>query len=127
MLLVSWAVLWTLWRKGGAQALNPWVLRGLVAMTFSGWVATLAGWYTTEIGRQPWVVQGVLATKDAVADVPAPMVAGSLTAYLAVYVFLLTAYITVMFGLARKAAKADRGAFDLPDRRSGRAALAPAE
>jgi cytochrome d ubiquinol oxidase subunit I len=28
-------------------------------MAFSGWVATLAGWYTTEIGRQPWLVQGV--------------------------------------------------------------------
>jgi cytochrome bd ubiquinol oxidase subunit I len=40
---------------------SPLVARGLlVAMTFSGWVATLAGWYVTEIGRQPYLVYGVL-------------------------------------------------------------------
>ena len=38
-------------------------------MTFSGWVATLAGWYVTEIGRQPWLVYGVLRTADAASDV----------------------------------------------------------
>ena len=36
-------------------------------MTFSGWVATLAGWYVTEIGRQPFVVYGLLRTADLVA------------------------------------------------------------
>jgi cytochrome d ubiquinol oxidase subunit I len=50
------------------------ILWALVPMAFSGWVATLAGWYTTEIGRQPWLVQGVMTTEMAVADVPAPMV-----------------------------------------------------
>jgi cytochrome d ubiquinol oxidase subunit I len=44
-------------------------------MTFSGWVATLAGWYVTEIGRQPWLVTGILRTGEAagpVAAVPEP-------------------------------------------------------
>jgi len=127
MLAVSWATVWLMWRRGGAHMLSPWMLRGMVAMTFSGWVATLAGWYTTEIGRQPWVVQGVLTTSDAVADVPAPMVAGSLTAYLAVYAFLLFAYITVLFGLARKAARAENGAADLHPARGGQLTFTPAE
>ena len=76
-------------------------------MTFSGWVATLAGWYTTEIGRQPWLIDGVLLTRDAVADVPAPMVMGTLIAYLTVYAALTVAYIGVLTYLARRQAKGD--------------------
>lgn len=108
MLVVSWATVFALWRRGGVEGLHPWHLRGLVAMTFSGWVATLAGWYTTEIGRQPWLVDGVLTTKEAVADVPAPMVASTLVVYLLVYAVLLVAYITVLFGLARRHSSEDR-------------------
>lgn len=107
MLALSWGALYLTrrtWREG---TINPWLLRGFVAMSFSGWVATLAGWYTTEIGRQPWLVQGVLTTKEAVADVPAPMVATSLTMYLAVYAVLLFAYISMLFVLARRAAKGE--------------------
>jgi cytochrome d ubiquinol oxidase subunit I len=99
MLLVAWLAAWQLRRRGEPA---PWLLRALVAMTFAGWVATLAGWYVTEIGRQPWLVTGVLRTADAVADVPAPMVGLSLTAYLAIYLVLLLAYVSVLFHLARK-------------------------
>jgi cytochrome d ubiquinol oxidase subunit I len=81
-------------------------------MAFSGWVATLAGWYTTEIGRQPWLVQGVMTTEMAVADVPAPMVMGTLATYLAIYAALLFAYIGVLVYLARKAAKGDDAPMD---------------
>ncbi|MGP1255475.1 MAG: cytochrome ubiquinol oxidase subunit I [Kiloniellales bacterium] len=104
MLAVSWAGVW-LTRRGRDP--HPWLLRGLVAMTFSGWVATLAGWYVTEIGRQPWLVDGVLRTADAVSSVAAPIVAGSLTLYLAVYGLLLAAYIGVLLHLARKAARGE--------------------
>jgi cytochrome d ubiquinol oxidase subunit I len=78
-----------------------------VPMAFSGWVATLAGWYTTEIGRQPWLVNGVMTTQQAVADVPAPMVLGTLVTYLVIYAALLAAYVGVLFYLARKAAKGE--------------------
>ena len=44
------------------QRFPDWLLKGFVAMTFSGWIATLAGWYVTEIGRQPLLVKGVLTT-----------------------------------------------------------------
>ncbi len=86
------------------QRLPVWMLRVLVAMSFSGWVATLAGWYVTEIGRQPWLVHGVLSTSEAVAQVPASSVAGSLVMYLSLYAFLLIAYITTLFYMARVAA-----------------------
>lgn len=114
MLAISWAgVVLLLRRKPGANTrqgvdgLPKVYLYGLIAMTFSGWLATLAGWYVTEIGRQPWLVSGVMTTKQAVADVPAPLVLSTLLAYLAVYVILLGAYITVIFYLARKAAKGE--------------------
>jgi len=108
MLLLSWSAAFLIWRRGGVERLpKPWFY-GFAAMTFSGWIATLAGWYTTEIGRQPWLVEGVLMTRDAVAAVPAPMVLGTLIAYLAVYVALIVAYIGVLTYLARKAAKGEQ-------------------
>ena len=56
----------------------------------------------TEIGRQPWMVYGLLRTADVASDVIAPVIGLSLTAYLLVYVLLLVAYIGVIFYLARK-------------------------
>ncbi|WP_372340463.1 cytochrome ubiquinol oxidase subunit I [Parvularcula sp. IMCC14364] len=106
MLAVSWWGAWRIWRKGD---ISPLMARVLVGMTFSGWVATLAGWYVTEIGRQPWLVHGVLKTKDAVSDVSGGMVATTLFFYLAIYVALLIAYISVLFFLAgRRRADAPR-------------------
>jgi len=106
MLVVSFTAAWFVWRRraGFEDTKGRWMLRGLVAMTFSGWVATLAGWYTTEIGRQPWLVNGVMTTAEAVGPVTAPMVMSTLVMYLAAYAVLTTAYIGVLFYLARKTA-----------------------
>jgi cytochrome d ubiquinol oxidase subunit I len=101
MLAISAAGLWFLRRRGAENLPRPYLI-GLVGMSFSGWVATLAGWYVTEIGRQPWLVQGVLTTAEAVGPVAAGMVLTTLLAYLAVYVALMVAYIGVIFHLARK-------------------------
>ncbi len=112
MLLFAWTAGLMMLRKSadgqsrrGAEGLPRWMLVGLVGMTFAGWLATLAGWYTTEMGRQPWLVDGVLLTKAAVAEVPAPMVLGTLIGYLTVYALLLAAYVSVVFYLARRAAQ----------------------
>ncbi|WP_293573008.1 cytochrome ubiquinol oxidase subunit I [Phaeobacter sp.] len=119
MLLLSWAALWFMWRRRdqhvgrtqghrlAVEGLPKILVWALIPMAFSGWAATLAGWYTTEIGRQPWLVQGVMTTDMAIADVPAPMVLGTLLTYLAVYAALLAAYIGVIIYMARKAAKGD--------------------
>jgi cytochrome d ubiquinol oxidase subunit I len=101
---VAWAGTFLLYRRGPEGLPRP-VLWAMVGMTFSGWVATLAGWYTTEIGRQPWLVSGVLTTEAAVGPVPAAMVAASLPAYLLLYAFLLAAYTGTLFHLAAKAGK----------------------
>ncbi len=99
MLLVSWAAGWRLMRS--RELPRPLAVI-LVAMTFSGWVATLAGWYVTEIGRQPWLVTGVLTTAQAASQVPAGMIGATLAMYLAIYVVLIVAYVSVLFHLAAK-------------------------
>ncbi|MFA0113490.1 cytochrome ubiquinol oxidase subunit I [Vibrio sp. 10N.261.46.E11] len=99
MLLVSWFGSARLVRK---KSLPKPFLYGVLAMTFSGWIATLAGWYVTEIGRQPWLVSGVLRTSEAVTTVASSSVMISLTMYFVVYVTLLVAYIHTLFYLARK-------------------------
>ncbi|CAM3780316.1 cytochrome ubiquinol oxidase subunit I [Polynucleobacter arcticus] len=100
MLLCSWIGRWQLRQN---RQLPKWMARVLVAMTFSGWIAVLAGWYVTEIGRQPYLVTGVLTTAQAVTTLPAGMVFSTLFAYLVLYVGLLAAYIWVVFYLARQA------------------------
>jgi len=105
MLLVSWVGSWQIYRR---NEISPLMLKVFVGMTFSGWIATLAGWYVTEIGRQPWLVTGVLKTVDAVTSTPASNVGTSLTIYLTLYVVLLIAYIRTLFVMARKAVLVDR-------------------
>ena len=101
MLAVSWLTAWSLCRR---KDLYPWLVRGLVAMTFSGWVATVAGWYVTEIGRQPYLVYGVLTTAQAAAtNVGATAIVGTLIMYLALYLALIAAFVSVVFYMARKA------------------------
>ncbi|HJU50204.1 MAG TPA: cytochrome ubiquinol oxidase subunit I [Pseudogulbenkiania sp.] len=103
MLATAWLSAWQL-RRGDPSG---WTTRLLTAMTFSGWLATLAGWYVTEIGRQPWLVTGVLSTADAASTVPGGMILSTLLMYLALYLVLLASYVSVVFYLARKAGKQD--------------------
>lgn len=100
MLMFSWLARWQLRQD---RQLPRLIAKGLVLMTFSGWVAVLAGWYVTEIGRQPYLVTGVLTTAQAATTLPSSMVFSTLFAYLTLYVSLLCAYIWVVFYLARQA------------------------
>lgn len=113
MLAVSWTASWQL-RK---DALQRWMARVLVGMSFSGWVALVAGWYTTEIGRQPWLVQGVLTAAQAASKLPASNIAVTLAVYLSTYALLLPAYVSVVFHLARKAAENGQSAAAQPGAR----------
>jgi len=99
MLAVSWFGIYYFLRK---KPLPQFYYFGLLAMTFSGWVATLAGWYTTEVGRQPYLVQGVLKTADAITSVPPAHIGLTLAIYLIVYAILLVAFISTVFYLAKK-------------------------
>jgi cytochrome d ubiquinol oxidase subunit I len=100
MLAVSWFASYEMRFKDGLSRRTAMVL---VAMTFAGWVALVSGWYVTEIGRQPWLVYGVLTTAQAASQVPAGNIALSLAMYLTLYAALLSAYVSVVFYLAKKA------------------------
>ncbi|MEE3046026.1 MAG: cytochrome ubiquinol oxidase subunit I [Pseudomonadota bacterium] len=70
--------------------------RFALVMGPSGFVAILAGWFTTEVGRQPWVVYGLMRTSEAGSPVTATAIAGSLIAFVVVYSIVFgvgTAYI----------------------------------
>ena len=104
MIAVAFITRLSLWRN---KRLSHWQLKILVAMSFSGWVATLAGWYVTEIGRQPYLVSGVLTVEEAVTTVASSNVAISLAAYLLVYIVLLVLYIRTLFYTADKAVQVE--------------------
>jgi len=107
MLAVSWFATWRIRRVAQMYSAPVWLYQALVGMTFSGWLALIAGWYVTEVGRQPWLVSGVLTTAQAASSVPAPHIALSLAMYLSLYCLLLAAYVSVLFYLARKAASGE--------------------
>ncbi len=78
--------LWSLaarWRKKLHDW--TWLHRFALVMGPAGFVAVIAGWVTTEVGRQPWVIYGLLRTRDAVSPIGTPGVTGSLIAFVIVY------------------------------------------
>jgi cytochrome d ubiquinol oxidase subunit I len=103
MLAASWLGWWLLrraqWRPAGLPRLLLWVFAG---MTFSGWVATVAGWYVTEIGRQPFIIYGLLRTADVVSKTPSAMIGLTLALYITLYLALIVAYVTVLKYMAEK-------------------------
>jgi cytochrome d ubiquinol oxidase subunit I len=103
MLLVSWMARWQIYKS---QDIKPWMAKILVGMTFSGWIAVVAGWYVTEIGRQPYIVTGLLTTADAATTMAGGIVLSSLLMYLFLYIALIISYIGVVFYLAREGDKA---------------------
>lgn len=108
MLAASWLAWWLYRRRGWRpEELPRPLLRLLAWMSFSGWVATLAGWYVTEIGRQPFLVYGWLRTAELASATPAPTIALSLAGYAALYLGLLLAYVMVVKTMAEKTAAAE--------------------
>ena len=75
--------LWSRWRGRLYEA--PWLHRAALLMGPSGFAAVLAGWITTEVGRQPWTVYGLLRTAHSVSPVEAPAIAASLAAFVVIY------------------------------------------
>jgi len=90
-------------RRGGRIYDAPWFLKLCVAMGPAGFIALLAGWVTTEVGRQPWVVYGLLRTVDAATPaVTAVAVAISLAAFVIVYGIIFPAGMLYMLRLVRE-------------------------
>ncbi len=103
MLATSWLGWWLYRRaKWQPEALPRALLWVFAGMTFSGWVATVAGWYVTEIGRQPFIVYGLIRTADVVSTVPSAMIGLTLALYVTLYLALIVAYVTVLKYMAEK-------------------------
>jgi cytochrome d ubiquinol oxidase subunit I len=99
MIALSWL---GVWMTRGRATTPRWLLWAFAGFTFSGWIATLSGWMVTEIGRQPWLVTGLLRTADAVGPVTGAQLGASLTGYLITYGMMLLAYMVVLTHLAGK-------------------------
>ena len=102
MLFTSW---WASFQFFKSKTLTPRALQVLSWMTFSGVIAVLAGWYVTEIGRQPWIVHGLLKTEDVVADHSSATMLGTLFGYIGLYLFLLVSYIGALRYMATQPAR----------------------
>jgi cytochrome d ubiquinol oxidase subunit I len=103
MLATGW-IGWWLGRRSGwmADRLPRALLWWLAGMTFSGWIAVVAGWYVTEIGRQPFIVYELVRTADVASTVPAPLIGLTLVLYVVVYTALVLAYVGVLKHMAEK-------------------------
>ena len=98
-----------------ATVVAGWILRLRGALFFTGWflrlcqwtvplgfIAVIAGWTTTEVGRQPWTVFGLMRTADSVSpSLTGGDVLGSLLLYMAVYLLMFPTGIAFMFGMVR--------------------------
>ncbi|WP_310621174.1 cytochrome ubiquinol oxidase subunit I [Flexibacterium corallicola] len=96
------AGLWSLWaRTKGTLFESRTLQRYMVIMGPSGFIAVLAGWITTEVGRQPFTVYGLLRTADSVSPVEAPAVATSLAIFIIVYCIMFGTGIAYILKLMR--------------------------
>ncbi|MDT0634565.1 cytochrome ubiquinol oxidase subunit I [Spectribacter hydrogenoxidans] len=106
-MLMLLAAVWGLWLWWRGRLFEPgWYHRFMVWMAPSGFVAVLAGWFTAEIGRQPWVVYGVMRTADAVSPIPAGAVAASLITFVCVYSVVFGAGLYYILRLIRQGPEA---------------------
>ena len=102
ILLAAWA-----WLKGGDLASSPLLTRLLVWLVPLPYIGIMAGWMLAEVGRQPWIVYGLMRTSDAVSPVPASSVGLSLLAFIVIYTALGILDVYLLIKYARKGPKAD--------------------
>ncbi len=93
-------------RRGGRLYTQRWFLRFAACMGPAGLIAVLAGWITTEVGRQPWVVYGVLRTADAASKHGTAPLALSLALFVVSYFFVFGVGIAYVLRLVRKGPQA---------------------
>ncbi|MHA3053171.1 cytochrome ubiquinol oxidase subunit I [Acinetobacter sp. ANC 4640] len=102
MLMLLLALSGLLLRKGNKLYETSWLHKFAIIMGPTGYIALLAGWFTTEMGRQPWVVYGVLRTKDALSGVPATQVGFTLILFVLVYTVVFGTGVYYIFKLMHK-------------------------
>lgn len=118
MLGVGLWSLWARWRRTLYE--SRWLHRAAIAMGPSGFIAVLAGWYTTEVGRQPYTVYGLLRTSDSLSNVDAQAIGASLVAFIIVYFLVFGAGTFYILRLMWKPPLGDDGELEqAPTRAAG--------
>jgi cytochrome d ubiquinol oxidase subunit I len=107
LIALSMAVGWLAWKNSGVPD-GRWILHAIVAAGPLGFVAIEAGWVVTELGRQPWIIYGVMRTQEAVT--PMPNIAIPFVIFTLIYVLLSVALIYL---LRRQFMKTDAPASEL--------------
>ena len=105
MLALAWTGAVLLLRR--RDALPRWFLRAALWMAPSGFMATVAGWWVTEVGRQPWVVYGLMRTADASSPLLPSRVLYSLLAFVVIYAVVMWAYLYYTFKVIRSGPQAE--------------------
>jgi cytochrome d ubiquinol oxidase subunit I len=98
MLFIGFVGAFLAWRSEITR--HPWFLKLCFASGPLGFIAVLTGWFTAEVGRQPWTVYGLLRTVDSVSPVTAAAVGTSLIVFIFVYAIVFTAGSYYLFKLA---------------------------
>lgn len=114
--------IWSLFlRWRGTLFTNRWIQRAMVAMAPAGWLAIICGWITTEVGRQPWTVYGMMRTVDSVSPIALPGIATSLLAFVIVYFGVFGAGMVILLRLMANPPTPDQSGpdEDMPIRTSG--------
>lgn len=101
LLLLSYWSLWR-WRRGAPFTLQRRLLKLWVAAVPLGYLAVEMGWLLREVGRQPWIVQGLVRTADTASVLPASVVMSSLITYSLIYVLLVTVFLIFAARLIRR-------------------------
>ena len=101
--LMAGVGLLSLWlRRGDRLYRARWLQRLMVAMAPAGFIALVCGWITTEVGRQPYTVYGLLRTSDSLSPIGLPGVATSLALFVIVYLIVYTAGVVFLLRLMAK-------------------------
>lgn len=94
---------WSLWaRYKGTLFTNIWLHRATLSMGFSGFIAVIMGWVTTEVGRQPYTVYGLLRTADSASPLDAEAISASLLAFVIIYFFVFGIGILYLLRLMKQ-------------------------
>ena len=94
--------IWGLWsRRSNTLYTSKWLHRVSLLMLPSGFIAVLAGWATTEVGRQPYTIYGFLTTAQSASAIAAPAVAASLLAFIVIYFTVFGAGMFYIYRMCR--------------------------
>jgi cytochrome d ubiquinol oxidase subunit I len=92
LLMIAFAVVGLALRPGGRFATNTWFLKGLTAMSFTPFIAVLAGWFVTEVGRYPWLLWGEISLAQGLTpSLTGGMALFTLIGYVLVYALVFYA------------------------------------